>query len=208
MRWLLLVVSLIAALAAASVAEAKQFTKLVAVGDHGRSVAFQGQQFAPWNLAPSRIDVLPTGHFILLYPMFDRAVVGEPGRYYPEQRIACFSWNRAVVGDCSAATAETAAQLDTAGVPQFTREPTILSRLWVLGRERHLDSNGAVAIELAFNRWRLALRRPRRPADCYPVRATWSGPAAATRPSRFCLAIRGVWWRGRLYPAPNTWAVL
>jgi hypothetical protein len=204
MRLLLLVASLIVALAAASVAEGKEFTRLVAVGDHGRSVAFQGQQFAPWNLAPSRIDALPTGRFILLYPMLDRAVVGEPGRYYPEQRIACFSWNRAIVGDCSAASTEAAAELDRAGVPQFTREPTILSRLWLFGRERRLDSNGAVAIELAFNRWRLALRHPHRPADCFSLQATWSGPAAATRPSRFCLAIAGVWWRGRLYPAPHT----
>jgi hypothetical protein len=208
MRWLLLVASVLAALGAASVAEAKQFTRLVAVGDRGRSVAFQGQQFAPWNLAPGRIDVLPTGPYLLLYPMFDRAFVGEPGRYYPAQRIACFSWNRAVVGDCGPVSAERPASLDAAGVPRLTQEPTILSRLWVFGREGRVESNGAVAIELAFNRWRLALRRPHRPPDCSPVRARWSGPAAASRPNRFCLAIRGVWSRGRLYPAPHTWAGL
>jgi hypothetical protein len=205
MRGLLLLVSLIAALAAASVAEAKEFTRLVVVGDQGRSTAFQGQEFAPWNFAPSRSDVRPAGRYLLLYPIIDPSFVGEPGRYFPDQQIACFSWDRTVLGECGPVGAPVAAQLNAAGLSRFSQEPTILSRLRVFGREGRVNSNGAVAIELAFNRWRLARRRPHRPADCSPVRATWSGPAPASRPTRFCLAVKGVWAQGRFYPAPHTW---
>jgi hypothetical protein len=201
-----------AALLVAPAAGAKRFTKLVVVGSNGFSTVLRGSiadPFLPGFFSDPREQVEPQGPFFLLYPLFDRGVPAQPGRYYPEARVACFSWQRsgpAALADCARVSDVTAQRLDVR-LPAVHGEPTTLTRLASKGYVRRLQSNGAVAMELALARWRLA-RPATRPLDCGRsdwVEAAWQGAEAAQRPTRFCLSLLGVWAAGRLYPQFGVW---
>jgi hypothetical protein len=201
---LAVVASFLLALCVVPTANAKEFTKLAVVGDQGKFVELTGPEFAPWNIvAPGAEASEPAGGYVLLYP-FMHALPMRPGRYFPEQRIACFSWARDALGECGRVTDDAAVQLRTAvtGLPRFGFGSAILTRFVLNGSERPITSNGAVALEFAFNVWQLA-KPARKPKICTAVRATWSGPASASRPTRFCAAANGIWAAGRLYRMPG-----
>jgi hypothetical protein len=180
-------------------AGAKRFTKLIVVGDRGGSIELAGSDLDPSHLS-LRDDVRPFGAFLLVYPLFDRGIPGRPGRYFPAAHVACFSWNRSVPGACGRVSRAAALRLARAGrLARFRETPTILDDLELAGVKRKLESNGAVAIELAFNR-KSGWRTTARPSPCKRATAVWAGPAAAKRPRTFCVAGRGLWSAGRLYP--------
>src|SRR5438093_565991 len=149
MRRLLAIVSLAVLLAAP--ASAKTLAKLVAVGADGASVEVHG---VGWAQLRMEAEAVPAGGYVLLYPLMERGVPAQPGRFYPASGAACFSWNRSVVGTCWRVADDIAQPL--ASLPLLTGQPTILASLFASGRSGSLQSNGAVAIELAFGRPRLA----------------------------------------------------
>lgn len=191
----------VVALAAATPAQAKQFTKLVLVGDRGTSLEIRDPSLWRSGLDAPPSEAPAGSTYLLVYPIFDKTAAGLPGRYYPIQHTMCLSLDRATLGGCRPVSDALAAKLALASaLPRFARDPTVVTRLSIAGHDRGADGNDAIGVELAFNRSRLA-HRARRPAQCAAVVASWGGPDAATRPTRFCLAPRGIWARGRLYPS-------
>jgi len=187
-----------AALLAVPSAAAKTLTKVVAVGAGGAYVELR----VDWSaLRTSAVDVAPSGDYLLLYPLMERSVPAQPGRFYPSSGVACFSWDRTVLGTCGRLADGVAARLG--GLPALRGEPTVLRSLVVGRTPARLRSGGAVAIELAFNRPQLSRRAPKRPTNCVAFRATWVGPNAATRPTRFWSCVGGLWAGGRIYPVAS-----
>jgi hypothetical protein len=197
----------VVALIAAPSAAAKQFSRVIAVGADGRSVTIRSDAIESLLLAPrAAASVAAEDPYVLVYPIFEtgrRALPGRPGRFYPAQRVLCFSWDRTVVGECGGVGDAGASLLaPAAGLATFTGDQTSLARLVMYHRQQVIGSNDAVAIELALNRARLA-RTARRPAFCAAATAVWRGPRAGSRPASFCVAAAGVWAAGRLYPLPR-----
>lgn len=151
------------------------------------------------SLQTTPVDTAPSGGFVLLYPLMEKGVPARPARFFPDSGVACSSWDRTVLGACGRLADAVAIRL--ARLPVLAGEPTVLRSLIVGQRPGIVESNGAVAIELAFNRPQLSRRAPKRPANCLALRATWTGPQASTRPTRFRSCNAGLWSRGRLYPA-------
>jgi hypothetical protein len=191
----------IACLVAVPAASAKQLTKVVAVGAGGSTVlegltwnALRPSVWQPDHAAP------PTGTFVLIYPVMERDLPAQPGRYYPAAHTVCYSWDRAVAGECFPATPKLESALT--GLGPLAAPPAILTRLVVSGRLGSVQTNAGVAIELAFNRpdaARPMAKRPKR--NCSEIRARWTGPESAHRPSRFWACTKGLWAAGKLYPA-------
>jgi hypothetical protein len=203
MRRLAFVALIFLSLWLVSAASAKEFTKLVVVGAQGKYVELTGPELAPWNAVGPNEQVAPTGSYLLLYPLMEKALPMRPGRYFPDQGIACFSWARAELGECGHVTDDVAIRLGAArALPRFATEPTILSRFVLNGTSHTITSNGAVALELAFNTWRRAVPAPK-PKFCTAATVAWTGPAAASRATSFCVAASGIWSAGRLYRMPG-----
>src|SRR5215218_2772692 len=176
-------------------AGAKTLTKVVAVGAGGAYVELRGLDWS--SLQTSATETVPSGGFVLLYPLMERGMPAQPGRFFPASGVACFSWDRTVLGTCGRLADELAARFS--GLPTLSSEPTVLKRLVFGGTAAAIRSNGAVAIELAFNRPQLSRPMPKRPANCVVLRAAWVGPEASTRPTKFRSCQGGLWSRGRLY---------
>lgn len=177
------------------------------VGDRGASVVFRGQSYLAQNMFTGATEQRPSGGYFLLYWVIDGSYMTEPGRYYPDQHIACLSWVRPRIGDCYSVDEAAAAQLGSVAVPRLQKQQTYLVRLAFRRRDARLDANGAVAIEYAFNRRGQSVRAPR-PLRCTSARAWWKGAAAASRPTRMCVARSGVWTNGRLYRVAGAWRAL
>ena|SRR5215218_969862 len=192
-------VAVAAALLTVPTAAAKTLTKIVAVGAGGASLELRGVDWSSLSMSP--VDVAPSGNFVLLYPLMERNVPAAPGRFYPGSGIACFSWDRTILGACGRLADQLATRL--VGLPALRGGPTVLRSLVVGRTAARLQSGGAVAIELAFNRPQLSHRAPKRPTNCVAFRATWIGPNAATRPTRFWSCLGGLWTGGRIYPVAS-----
>lgn len=193
-----------AALLAVPAAAAKTLTKIVAVGAGGAYVELRGLDWPSLNLSP--VDVAPSGDYVLLYPLMERSVPARPGRFYPGSGVACFSWDRTVLGTCGRLAEAVGARLG--GLPAVRGEPTVLRSLVRARTPARVLSSGAIAIELAFNRPQLSRRMPKRPTNCIGFRATWLGPNAATRPRRFWSCAPGLWTGGRIYPVASLSSLL
>jgi len=204
MRWAVAVAAA-ASLVVVPAASAKSLEKVVAVGAGGASLELGGLDWNGLYGLPARLA--PKGRFVLVYPLMEQGIPAEPGRYYSDLHVACFSWNRHVSGSCYSAQALVATRL--ADLPTLTRPPALLKMLVIrgqrkparsIGERKPIRSNGAVAIELAFNRPDLAQPSAVRPAGCWAARAKWSGPNATDRPSRFWTCATGIWSAGKFYP--------
>jgi hypothetical protein len=199
-RWIAVVVGAAALVLFPSAASAKQVTKFLVVGANGRSVSLGSgwslyQQLRPPNAAPAAI---PSGPYLLFYPLMENGVPMEPARYYPDAQVACWSWSLALSG-CSAVQQLPVTWSRTGVLTSFTAEPTTLKSLSHGVASYTVPSNGSVAIELALRRTSLARRVP--PSGClWRLTARWQGPASATRPRSLCLRAKSLSARGRLYP--------
>jgi hypothetical protein len=191
-------------------ADAKDFHRLVVVGAAGRSLAADANDSvlesffdagSPFNRRAALRHVAPRGGYVLLYLLGPDGLPGIPGRFYPEVKAACFAWSqlpRPQAGDCSVPNATLLRLLAPARrLPLLTTQPTVATR--VQRRGIAVVANVATALTMGFSRWHSA-RHTTRPRRCLDVRARWTGPSASTRPTSFCLAPRGAWSRGVLYP--------
>jgi hypothetical protein len=185
-----------AALLMVPAADAKVLTKIVAIGAGGSYVELRGLDWSSLRTAP--VETAPSEVFVLFYPLMERGLPAEPGRLFPNSGVACFSWDRTVSGSCWRVADGLAAQLGS--LAPVVGEPTVLRSLVVRGSPVRVESNGAVAIELAFNRPQLARPAPKRPVNCVTLRARWVGHEAAARPARFWSCPGGLWSRGKIYP--------
>ena len=199
-RWVAVVVVAAPLVLFPSAASAKQVTKFLVVGANGRSVSLGSgwslyQQLRPPDAA---LAAIPSGPYLLFYPLMENGVPMEPARYYPNARVACWSWSLALSG-CSVLQQLPATWSRTGVLTSFTAEPTTLKSLSHGVTSYTVPSNGSVAIELALRRTSLARRVP--PSGClWRLTATWQGPASATQPRSLCLRAKGLSARGRLYP--------
>src|SRR6266576_311560 len=191
-RWVAVVVVAAALVLFPSAASAKQVTKFLVVGANGRSVSLGSgwslyQQLRPPNAAP---PAMPSGPYLLFYPLMENGVPMEPARYYPNAHVACWSWSLALSG-CSTVQQLPATWSRTRVLPSFTAEPTTLKSLSHGGTSYTGPSNASIAIELALLRTSLA--RPAPHTRCrWGLTASWQGPASTARPRTLCLRTNGL----------------
>jgi hypothetical protein len=190
-------------------AAAKDVAALVVVGSDGRSIMIDPgpavlgvMLYHPasiYNVRPQ--PARARGGYVKLYALGSLGVPAIPGRFYPVTGALCFSWNQAVVPNrCGRLGPPHRLLAASRRLALFHRRPTGLALLRPGGTE-----NLFAALELAFDRYR-ASRAAHRPARCLPFVASWYGPGGTQRPSRLCVSRRGVYARGRLYPAgPAVW---
>lgn len=191
-----------------SAASAKQVTKFLVVGANGRSVNLGSgwslyQQLRPLNGVPAAV---PSGPYLLFYPLMENRLPMEPARYYPAAEVACWSWSLTLAG-CSAVQQLPATWSRTRLLTFFRGEPTTLQSLSHRGASYRVPSNGSVAIELALLRTSLARRAPNSPC-AWRLTASWQGAASAARPRSVCLRANGLSARGRLYPLSRAVAAM
>jgi hypothetical protein len=197
-------VSLILAAVAATDVAAKDVAALVVVGSDGRSIKIEPERavlsvmlYHPasvYNRKPE--PATPRGGYVKIYPLGPSGFPAVPGRFYRTTRALCFGWSQAVVPSlCGRLGPPRRLLAASRRLAPFQGRPTVLSVLRPGGTE-----NLSAALELAFDRYS-ASRSARRPARCLSFVASWDGPRAAQRPSHICISRRGVYARGRLYPA-------
>lgn len=177
------------------------FERLIGVGAQGTwrtiRLAPSGPRSDASLLAGGSRVARPGRGYLRLFPMIG-GLPGIPGRYYPAERVLCWSW-RQPDRDCRRASA-TAVRLLTplASLPRWSEEPTLLAELRYRGRRvRPGLANLLVALELAFERPGLATAKV--PPGALRFTGRWRGPAASQRPRRFALGPAGVYVNGRLY---------
>jgi len=199
-RWMVLGATALALLVLPSAASAKQVNKILVVDSKGRSIDLGGGwplylQIRPTNAAPA---AAPSGSYLLLFPVMERGVPMQPGRYFTDSHVACWSWALSTEGCVTVEQLPPSWERTRTLVP-FALAPTTLRALSHGGRSYTVPSNGTVAIELALTRPRLA-RPTQRSACAWQLRAQWQGPTASTRPTSLCLRTRGVSTGRLLYP--------
>jgi hypothetical protein len=197
-------------LAAPPSASAKEFVSLAVTGAAGDSLVLRGTDglvesifdgASPFNRGRQPRPAPARGGYVRLYPLDRWGFSGIPGRFYPESGAACFDWlqwrrptacrrpNRALLRLLAPA----------ARLSRYRGRPTTVAGLRQPRLPPGVRRQLFVDVELAFDRSRLA-RPASRPQACIPFGVRWSGPAAASRPGRFCLAAQGVFANGLVYP--------
>ena len=191
----------LAGAAAPRAADGGPFLRLIGVGANGAWRALRLAPSGPRSDASLFADgqrlPLPSDGYVRLFP-FGPGLPGVPGRYYPGERVLCWSWQQPD-RDCRRASENAVRLLEPlASLPRFRQAPTVLVELrYRGGRVRPALANLFVGLELAFE-------RPGTPAAKVPgtalrFTARWRGPAAATRPRRFELGPAGAYSGGLLY---------
>jgi hypothetical protein len=190
-----------AALTVAPPLAAKEFAGLVIVGADGSSLERRPGATVIDDLFRANARARPRGGYLRLYPLGPTGHVGVPGRFYPRTGAVCLAWNQAVPPRNCYRAGPRLTRVLARGLPTrrfFGRGPT-LARLTSPGVTAPVVSQLRVAVELAFDRHRLARRGPS-PVDCVHFTASWRDETAVPRPRRFCLALDGVHTGGRVYP--------
>jgi hypothetical protein len=208
--WLLLAVVCLA-LALSPSASAKGVDSIVLVGSDGRSATISAEQevlgvmldhpASVYNIRPHRAP--PRGGFVKVYPLGLGGFPAIPGRFYPATRALCVGWNQAAAPTTCGRLAPPRHLLAVSRrLAHFVGRPTVLT-----GLDAGATANLVTAVQLAFDRFRSA-QPMQRPDSCISFVASWQGPQAARRPSHLCVAHRGVYARGRFYPAgPAIWGL-
>jgi hypothetical protein len=191
-------------LALPSAASAKQVNKILVVDSNGRSIDLGGGwplylQMRPMDAATAPA---PSGSYLLLFPLMERGVPMQPGRYFTGSHVACWSWTLGSEG-CVTVVQLPPSWVRTKTLAPLDDEPTTLSALSHGKGGYTVPSNGTVAIELALLRKPLARRAPRS-ACAWQLRAEWQGPAASVRPTSLCLRTGGISAGRTLYPLSRT----
>jgi hypothetical protein len=206
--WLLLAFVCLA-LALSPPASAKDIQSIVVVGSDGRSTTIGAEQevlgvmlYHPasvYNVRPHQAT--PRGGFVKIYPVGPGGFPAIPGRFYPATRALCSGWNQAIApSSCGRLAPPRHLLAVSRWLAHFVSQPTVL-----VGLDPSATANLLAAVQLALDRFRLA-RAVRRPASCLSFFASWRGREATRRATDICIAHRGVYARGRLYPAgPAIW---
>ena len=165
-----LLVSLIA-LVCAPAAAAKEGKAVVVIGPNGRALV---EPFAPFTSVLGQFDIkgaVPTGPYVLVYPLMERGIPMRPGRWYPSAGVLCSGWRTGVEAGCTKAPHLRGWLGRGIATGLFRGAPT---RLTSLARQRiqlPAYSNEATAIEMSLNQVGRAARAPnglcliRRPLD-------------------------------------------
>jgi len=142
----------------------------------------------------------PRAGFVRIYPLFGE-LPGVPGGFYPSAAALCGDAPNRLgrAGRCYRLSRRALALLRPAGRVQPLRHMTTLVRLTQCGADTRLP-NLAFGIELALQRG--LSRRSSLPSRGFQLEAIWKGPGAASRPRIVFVTPRGIYARGRLYPAP------
>jgi hypothetical protein len=199
-RWVVFGVTALLLLALPSAASAKQVNRIFVVDSTGRSIDLGGgwplySQLRPTGAAPA---AAPGGSYLLLFPLMERGVPMQPGRYFTDSHVVCWSWALSVEG-CVTVEQLPPSWALTRTLAPFAREPTTLRALSHGAGSYTVPSNGTVGIELALSRPSLSRRAPRA-ACAWRLHAQWQGPAALDRPRSLCLRTRGISSGRVLYP--------
>jgi hypothetical protein len=185
-------------------AAAKDVAAFVVVGADGRSMEIEPEQavLAVMLYNPASVyhvkpkPAMPRGRYVKIYPLGAEGFPAIPGRFYPTTRALCFSWNQSVASSSCGRLGLPRHLLATSQrLARFHGRPTVLTTL-----RPGSTVNLLAALQLAFDRYR-ASRPADRPERCLPSVAGWAGPRAAQRPANICVFRRGVYARGRIYPA-------
>jgi hypothetical protein len=189
-------------------ASAKGVATLVVVGSDGRSITIHPEQavlavmlYSPASVYNRRSEpTIPRGGYVKIYPLGSGGFPAITGRFYPATRALCFAWDQATVPACGRLGVPHRLLGAARRLSLFHGRPTTLS-----SRRPGSTGNLSAALELAFDRHRASYSAGR-PLHCLAFVVVWNGPQAPQRPSRFCVSRRGVYARGRLYPAgPAIW---
>jgi hypothetical protein len=204
MKMRALLALLLLAVVAPSDAAAKGVTALVIVGSDGRSSRIEPERavLAVMFYNPASVyHVKPKaaaarGGYVRIYPVGPGGFPAIPGRFYPTTRALCFSWNQAgVPTSCGRLGVPRHLLAVSRRLSHFRGRSIVLTTLRPSG-----TMNLVAALQLAFDRSR-ASRPASRPRRCLPFVGGWVGPRATQRPSHICVFRRGVYARGRIYPA-------
>src|SRR6266498_5279889 len=196
--------SLVVAAVAPSDVAAKGVAALVVVGSDERSIKIEPERpvLSVMLYHPASVyDVKPApapprGDYLKIYPLGPGGFPAIPGRFYPTTRALCFSWNQAVVpASCGRLGRPRRLLAASRRLAAFHGHPTVLATLRPGSTE-----NLVAALQLAFDRYRES-RSAGRPARCLAFVTGWVGAQAAQRLPHICISRRGVYARGRLYPA-------
>lgn len=196
-----MLVSLALGLLVVAPAPAKTLNRAVLIGSDGAWVRVMDSAAAFENLArdPTVKPQRAKGGYVRLYFAGPGEFPANRARYYPGQRCIALDWPT-YERSCIAVSPKLIVPFHKAyRLARFNARPTILSRL------RYTSSSGASpalagltgSIELAILRKGVVSLEP---GDCYQLTGTWKGPAAAERPKRFSLCIKGVYADSRLHP--------
>ena len=205
MRGFVVAVTLLA-LAHAPLADAKDFARLVAVGADGRSLDLRAESRVIRSLFwhPASVYEIrppaarPRGGFVRLYPLGRGGFPAHSGRFYAAADAVCFASARPP--KCFRPNRAVLALLGPARrLRRFHRPAAGVASL----QPGNGDLNLRTGLELALDRFRLAVPSAR-PARCVAFRATWRAGNPWKRPGRFCVSSRGVYARGKLYPASRS----
>jgi hypothetical protein len=144
----------------------------------------------------------PRGGFVLLYLLDRTGMPAVPARYFPLTGAACFSWDLSgSPNSCIEANAALRKLLAPARALPTLTLPTVLTRLRFRDGGDVIQTPLRAAAELAFAKRGVTTKPAGR--GCRSLRASWSGPSAASRPRSFCLSPSG-FIAGRLvFPAGN-----
>jgi hypothetical protein len=142
----------------------------------------------------------PRTGFVRVYPVYGE-LPGAPARFYPSASALCWDAPNRLgrTGPCHRVSQRALALFRPAKRLRPLRDMPTVVRLTLCGADLRLP-NLAVGIELALQRGR---SRPARfPARSFQLEAIWEGPGATERPRIVFVTPRGIYARGRLYPAP------
>ena len=173
---------------------------MVFVGSDGRAVTIGGGDRL--MRAGTATGFPKSGRYLLVYPFLRSGLPVGTGRYYPAEKVACFSIFRMSPRlPCYFAAPYLPAHLGrAAALPRFGKAPTRVVHLARDGVTQALNPTAAPTFELAFARWRSARAAAASESCALNYIAHWAGPDAASRPTAFCLAPEGVYANGKLYP--------
>jgi hypothetical protein len=199
-----LLVSLIA-LVCAPAAAAKEGKAVVVIGPNGRALV---EPFAPFTSVLGQFDIkgaVPTGPYVLVYPLMERGIPMRPGRWYPSAGVLCSGWRTGVEAGCTKAPHLRGWLGRGVATGVFRGEPTRLTSLVRQRIQLPAYSNEATAIEMSLNQVGRTTATPR---DCVSFAGRWTGPRASMRPKSFCISSAGgIYAAGKQYPLPRSAAL-
>lgn len=198
LRWLVLGVVGVAAMAGGESASAKGYSNVVFAGANGNRTFMSGTEAQIDSFLSERREVMrPRGGYFRVFFLGPNDFPANSARYFPDVDCLALDWPvpertcRRIGSRFGLLVLFTAKR----GLTQFRQPPTRLIGLRYHGRDVRAV-RGSVELALA-GPWHRTTSRTR---GCYALSTRWRGPDAATSPKRVDVCVDGVIAGGRLYP--------